>query len=144
MSNWPLITYSVDLSVIFERFPNWFLKFLFFFPFLWYLFLNLQLLVLLSNCFFFRLLHLLSAMLIVIVYFLPDFWLYWFDLEYIIFCFFLVCVRYQWAHLSFCALVFVRFLLLSQDNWLVVRFYGISTLFGLFNAELNFKQFSLV
>ena len=29
-------------------------------------------------------------------------------------------------------------------GWLVVLFYGISTLFGLFDAKLNFKQFSLV
>ena len=29
-------------------------------------------------------------------------------------------------------------------GWLVVSFYGISTLFGSFNAKLNFKQFNLV
>ena len=29
-------------------------------------------------------------------------------------------------------------------GWLVGWFYGIATLFGSFNAELNFKQFSLV
>ena len=28
-------------------------------------------------------------------------------------------------------------------GWLVILFYGVSTLFELFNAELNFKQFSL-
>ena len=28
--------------------------------------------------------------------------------------------------------------------WLAVLFYGVSTLFGSFNAELNFKQFNLV
>ena len=35
----------------------------------------------------------------------------------------------------------------QQQNsfiWSVVLFYSVSTLFGSFNAELNFKQFSLV
>ena len=32
---------------------------------------------------------------------------------------------------------------LQMVGWLVVLLYGVSTLFGLFNAELNFKQFSL-
>ena len=30
------------------------------------------------------------------------------------------------------------------DGWLVVLFYGVSTLSGSFNSELNFKQFSSV
>ena len=29
-------------------------------------------------------------------------------------------------------------------GWLVGWFYGVSNLFGSFNAEMNFKQFSLV
>ena len=29
-------------------------------------------------------------------------------------------------------------------GWLFDMFYGVSTLFGSFNAQLNFKQFSLV
>ena len=33
--------------------------------------------------------------------------------------------------------------LISLLSWFVVLFYSVSTLFGLFNAELNFKQFSL-
>ena len=28
-------------------------------------------------------------------------------------------------------------------GWLVILFYGVSTHYGLFNAKLNFKQFSL-
>ena len=40
------------------------------------------------------------------------------------------------------------FLYTGRVSWLVVLFclvvfYGVSTLFGSFNAELNFKQFSL-
>ena len=32
----------------------------------------------------------------------------------------------------------------SKIGWFVVLFYGVSAFFRLFNAELNFKQFSLV
>ena len=31
----------------------------------------------------------------------------------------------------------------NKDGWLVVLFYGLSTLFGSFNAELKFKQIRL-
>ena len=32
----------------------------------------------------------------------------------------------------------------EEVGWLLALFYGVSTLFGSFNAELDFKQFSLV
>ena len=41
--------------------------------------------------------------------------------------------------------VFIQILCPEKDvSWLVVLFYGVSTLFRSFNTELNFKQFSLV
>ena len=34
--------------------------------------------------------------------------------------------------------------MITRDGWLVGWFYGVSIFFESFNAELNFKQFSLV
>ena len=58
-----------------------------------------------------------SVIQFVIGYFLPSFLFYWSDLECILFVlFWYVLVSSLWAFLSFCALVFVGFLLPHKDT----------------------------
>ena len=86
--------------------------------------LGWQPLVLLMRCSFFYLLHLLSAMLFEIAYFLLSILFYWSDLEYILFVLFFVCVSSLRTFLSFCALAFVGFLLLHKDTvFMLSRFF---------------------
>ena len=52
-------------------------------------------------------------------------------------------------HISYTIWFYIRVMRNSYNGWLVVLFYGVSTLFGLFNTKLShfdksFKQFSLV
>ena len=83
-----LITFLIDLLAISRRFLSRFLKFSFL---LWSLFSWLAALILLLRCFSFCLLHLMSDMLIVIIYLLSNFWFNWFGLECILVCLFGTC-----------------------------------------------------
>ena len=91
MSSWLLIIFSVVLWMISEGFPSKFLKCSFHF---WCLSSWLVALVLLSRCFSFYFLHLLSVMWIMIVFFLTNFWFYWFDLECILVILFSMLVAF--------------------------------------------------
>ena len=84
--------------------------------------LGWQFLLLLSRCSSFHSLHLLSAMLFMIIYLLPRFLFYWFGLECILVVLF-VCVTSFWVFLSFSALSFVWFLILSKDTIFMLSFF---------------------
>ena len=69
--------------------------------------------VLLSKWYLFCPLHLLSDMLIVIIYLQLSFWFYWLGRD----CILIVIFRMCWVFLCFCLLAFVGFLLTSNDAY---------------------------